>query len=150
MSSVMLIVSLVLSADLACKPLQELTGVVVGVTDGGIITVLDVDEVRHKVRLNAIEAPEKKQAFGTKSKHALSDKIYAKSVVVRWMSKDRYGRILGDVVLGDRLINLEMVAAGYAWHDKKYDQRKEFADAEKTAKQKRLGLWVDSVPSWEY
>ncbi|MDB5821392.1 MAG: uncharacterized protein JWR21_96 [Herminiimonas sp.] len=44
----------------------ELTGRVVGVHDGDTITVLDVGKTQYKIRLAGIDAPELKQAFGSK------------------------------------------------------------------------------------
>ena len=50
---------------LACTANAEtVSGRVVGVADGDTITVLDADKVQHKIRLDGIDAPEKKQAFG--------------------------------------------------------------------------------------
>lgn len=95
---------------------EEIRGKVVSITDGDTITVLDAEKVQHKIRLEGIDAPEKGQAFGTKSKEKLSELVGEKEVAVRWEKKDRYGRILGDVHLDDRLINLEMVQDGLAWH----------------------------------
>ena len=43
----------------------EIIGKVVGVSDGDTITVLDnLDKGKFRIRLNKIDAPEKKQAFG--------------------------------------------------------------------------------------
>ena len=57
---------------LACTVNAEtITGRVVGVADGDTITVLDADKVQHKIRLTGIDAPEKKQAFGNRSKESL-------------------------------------------------------------------------------
>ena len=61
---------------------QILTGRVVGVTDGDTITVLDDQRVQHKIRLAGIDAPEKAQAFGQRSKAFLSLLVFSKSVVV--------------------------------------------------------------------
>ncbi len=44
-------------------------------TDGDTITVLDAAKGQHKIRLEGIDAPESKQAFGTKAKQALSDRV---------------------------------------------------------------------------
>ena len=50
----------------------EIIGKVVGVSDGDTITVLDdMDKGTFRIRLDKIEAPEKKQAFGNKSKQFL-------------------------------------------------------------------------------
>src|SRR5260370_21206980 len=87
--------------------LHELTGKVVHIADGDTLTVLDSDNVQHKIRLAGIDAPEKGQAFGTKAKEVLAEKVQEKTVRVVWKEKDRYGRILGDIHLGNQNINLE-------------------------------------------
>jgi endonuclease YncB( thermonuclease family) len=131
---------------------DEIRGKVVSIADGDTITLLDAAKVQHKIRFQGIDAPEKKQAFGTKSKEVLSEKIGEKEVVVTWKEKDRYGRILGEVMLGNRHINLEMVQDGMAWHYKQYSKSKELANAEDAARKAEEGLWVDKepVPPWEF
>lgn len=49
-----------------------LQGKVIGVSDGDTITVLDENRVAHKVRLAGIDAPEKAQAFGDRSKKQIA------------------------------------------------------------------------------
>ncbi|OYW11352.1 MAG: hypothetical protein B7Z55_19425, partial [Planctomycetales bacterium 12-60-4] len=51
---------------------QEITGKVVGVHDGDTITLLTAEKEQVKVRLEGIDAPELKQAFGNASKQSLS------------------------------------------------------------------------------
>ncbi len=72
--------------------------------------------------------------------------------------RDRYGRIVGKVLLDGIDVCLEQVKAGFAWHYKKYqheqsseDQRL-YADAENKARYERLGLWRENNPNppWEY
>jgi endonuclease YncB( thermonuclease family) len=70
------------------KP-HELTGKVVHIADGDTLTILDADTVQHKIRLSGIDAPEKGQAFGTKAKEALAEKVHEKTVRVVWKEKDR-------------------------------------------------------------
>lgn len=144
--------AIVLLALTATLHADEIRGKVVGIADGDTITVLDAAKVQHKIRLEGIDAPEKGQAFGTKSKVKMSETVGEKDVVVRWSKKDRYGRILGDVYLGDRHINLEMVQDGLAWHFKRYSSAKELAEAEDEARKTKKGLWVDKepVPPWDY
>ena len=113
---------------------EEIRGKVVSIADGDTITVLDADKVQHRIRLEGIDSPEKGQAFGTKAKEKMSKLVGEKEVVVKWSKKDRYDRILGDVYLGDRHINLEMVKDGLAWHFKQYSKSKELADAEEEAR----------------
>ena len=131
---------------------DEFRGKVVSVADGDTITVLDVDKVQHKIRLQGIDAPEKNQAFGSKSKELLTDKIAGHEVLVEWKEKDRYGRILGEVMLGRRHINLEMVQEGMAWHYVQYSKSKELDRAEQGARHARRGLWIDKdpIPPWAF
>ena len=56
---------------------DELRGKVVSIADGDTITVLDANKKQHKVRLTGIDAPEKKQALGAKSKARLGE-LFAK------------------------------------------------------------------------
>lgn len=89
-------------------------GRVVGVSDGDTVTVLDAGRRQHKFRLLGIDAPEKDQDFGERSKQSLSDLVFGKDVMVEYEKKDRYGRTLGKVVVGGRSANLEQVRAGLA------------------------------------
>ena len=63
---------------------EQFTGVVVGVSDGDTVKVLDEMKQVHTVRLMGIDAPEKAQAFGQASKQSLSDLVYMKPVSVEW------------------------------------------------------------------
>ena len=135
-----------------------ITGRVVRVTDGDTIVVLDTNNTQHKIRLTGIDAPERKQAFGTKSKEHLSDSVAGKFVVVEYEKRDYYKRILGKVLLSNQDINLEQIKAGLAWHYKKYqneqtpDDRYIYSKTEIEAKEAKRGLWADPnpVPPWEY
>jgi micrococcal nuclease len=89
-----LILSFVAPA-VADDPPMPFMGKVVKVTDGDTIHVL-LDRETHKIRLLHMDAPESKQAFGTKAKQALSDKVFGKEVKVVWKARDRYKRILGE------------------------------------------------------
>ena len=71
------LVSAVLLAFTSVILADELRGKVVSIADGDTITVLDADKKQHKVRLTGIDAPEKKQAFGAKSKARLGE-LFAK------------------------------------------------------------------------
>ena len=51
---------------------EELLGRVVRVADGDTMTVLAAGNIQEKIRLHGIDAPEKDQAFGQKSKQRLS------------------------------------------------------------------------------
>ena len=130
----------------------ELTGLVVGVSDGDTITVL-VDKTPYKIRLAGIDAPESRQAFGQASKQHLSALVYKKPVTVLWDKKDRYGRTLAKVMVDGTDACLEQVKAGVAWHYKRYEaeqpaqDRGDYAAAEDRAKGERIGLWSDAQPT---
>jgi micrococcal nuclease len=130
---------------------HELRGKVVGVHDGDTMTLL-VDKVEHKIRLDAIDAPEAKQAFGEASRKSLAAMIAGKQAVVEWQKKDRYGRIIGRVSVGGTEVNVLQVAYGMAWHFKEYNKEARFANAESTARQRKIGLWQDAAPvaPWEF
>ena len=129
-----------------------LRGSVVGVIDGDTVKVLDSTRTQHRIRLQGIDAPESKQAYGQRSKQALSKKIFGKTVSVKWKERDRYGRIIGDIYLDNRWINLELVQEGWAWHYKRYSNDKRLAEAEVKARQAQRGLWQDAHPisPWDF
>jgi endonuclease YncB( thermonuclease family) len=147
----LLTTALVCSAVAAADPPPSFTGKVVKIADGDTMTVL-LDKTQHKIRLEGIDAPEKGRAYGTKARQALADKIFGETVRVDWKKRDRYGRIIGRVYLGDRDISLEMVKDGWAWHYKQYSKEAALADAEKEARKAGRGLWADKnpAPPWEW
>ena len=130
----------------------ELIGKVVKVSDGDTVTILSADKTQHKIRLNDIDAPEKKQAFGNKSKDNLSKYIAGKTVTVEYQKKDKYKRVLGTIYYNNTDINLQQVKDGYAWVYKKYSNNQTYYKAEKLARDKRIGLWADKNPlePWEF
>ena len=125
----------------------EIIGKVVGVSDGDTITVLDnLDKGKFRIRLDKIDAPEKKQAFGNKAKQFLSSLIFGKQVSIRYKAIDRYGRIIGLVYCDGAEINLVMVQNGYAWHYNSYDKTPVYIQAEIQARRDKKGLWADPNP----
>ena len=130
----------------------ELIGKVVKVSDGDTVTILASDKTQHKIRLNDIDAPEKKQAFGNKAKDNLSKYIAGKTVTVEYQKKDKYKRVLGTIYYNNTDINLQQVKDGYAWVYKKYSNNQTYYKAEKVARDKRVGLWIDKNPlePWEF
>lgn len=135
-----------------------LVGQVVGVTDGDTVTVLDEQKQQHKVRLAGIDAPEKRQPFGQRSKKALSDSVFGKAVSIEWEKLDRYGRIVGKIIVDAKDVNLSQVEAGLAWWYQRYSAEQSVADqrlyalAEDEAKRERLGLWKETEPvaPWDF
>lgn len=137
---------------------DTLEGRVVGVSDGDTVTVLDDTNTQWKIRLMGIDAPEKKQAFGNRSKESLSALVFDRQVTVEYSKKDKYGRTVGKIVVNDVDANIEQVKAGMAWHYKKYQSEQSDADriaysqAEDRARAGKVGLWLDPEPTppWDW
>ncbi|CAD7288256.1 thermonuclease family protein [Campylobacter suis] len=130
--------------------LFALSGKVIKVSDGDTVTILDNSYTQHRIRLNGIDAPEKKQAYGNKARLFLSDMIAGQMVSVQEHKKDRYGRIVGTIYFNNYDINEQMVLNGYAWAYVKYDKKYKLHEIQ--AKKQGLGLWQDKnpIPPWEF
>ena len=131
---------------------ETLSGRIVGVADGDTVTLLDSQKGLTKIRLHQIDAPEKKQDFGQRSKQSLSELIYGKTVKVDVADIDKYGRTVGKIWSGAMDINLEQVKRGMAWVYEKYAEEPAYFAAERTARMNRTGLWnqPNPTPPWEY
>jgi endonuclease YncB( thermonuclease family) len=146
----------ILALALSFPVWADFTGKVVRIADGDTVTILDEFKVQHKVRLTGIDAPERKQPFGSRSKQSLSNMVFSKTVTVKTDKRDRYGRELGKVLINGMDVNREQIRRGMAWHAYQRDQsasdRQAYADAENKAKDQRRGLWVDSDPlsPWDW
>ncbi|WP_076999122.1 thermonuclease family protein [Variovorax sp. KK3] len=136
-------VSLVANADFSGK--------VVGVLDGDTIDVL-VDLQPRRVRLAEIDAPEKRQPFGTRARQALSGYVFGQTVRVLDDGTDRYGRTIGTVVVDGRSVNRAMVGAGMAWAYRRYLVDQRLIALEAQARKGRRGLWADPGPvaPWDW
>jgi len=151
-----LIPQLLLSVALSLSTMayaETITGRVVGVSDGDTLTILDSTNTQYKIRLAAIDAPEKAQPFGQRGKQKLSDLCFGKSANVQVISTDRYGRSVGDVDCAGVNANEVMVQSGLAWVYRKYDKGHEhFYAIEEDARNVRLGLWAhdNPTPPWEW
>ena len=136
------------------KILDTLQGKVVSVTDGDTVQIqVEADKAPLKVRLDGIDAPEKKQAFGEKSKYALSYLVYGKEVTLEKTGEDRYGRTLGIIKVDGVNANSKMIEYGWAWHYKEYNKDERLAELEANAREQKRGLWLDAtapVPPWDY
>ena len=133
---------------IAC-PLFAFPAKVIKISDGDTITVLN-DKEQTKVRLYGIDAPEKKQDYGQKSRQFLASLIAGQVVEIEQKGKDRYKRTLGIIYYKGQDINAQMVLNGYAWAYVKYSRI--YVDQEKTARENKLGLWQssDPTPPWEW
>lgn len=136
----------------------DYAGRIVGVVDGDTVDLLSLSKELHRIRLAGIDAPERGQPFGAVAKRALSDLVFDRQVVVSASKQDRYGRLVGKILVAGTDANLQMVRNGFAWHYKKYareqssDDRERYAAAEVAARFGRQGLWGDADPvaPWDF
>ncbi len=134
--------------------ISVITGKVIGISDGDTIKILTEDKQELRIRLNGIDCPEKKQAFGTKAKEFTSDLVFGKDVKVISRGTDRYGRVLGEVILEDgRSLNKELLKNGYAWWYEQYAKKEiDLKNLQEQARRDSIGLWKDkeAIAPWEF
>lgn len=133
--------------------IQEFSGKVVGVKDGDTIVVLH-DGKGETIRLYGVDAPEKKQDFGTKAKQFVSDLIFNHDVLVKTHGKDRYGRTIGEVFFNEgQNLNHEIVKYGMGWWYEQYSPHDEdLKKLQNEAQVNKVGLWSmnNPVPPWNF
>lgn len=133
-----------------------------GIADGDTIYVrAPQTQTSYRVRLAMIDAPENDQEYGVEATAALQHLLRgAGPLTLTISSTDRYGRLIA-IVEDDRNrnINLAMVSQGAAWVYTKYAKSGAyagdyslFANAERQAKMRQIGLWQnpEAVEPWRY
>ncbi|CSX10551.1 nuclease [Citrobacter freundii] len=144
---------IVISAFAACSVSADVTGKVVRVLDGDTVDVLSGQRTT-RVRLYGIDAPEKAQAYGQRSRQALTNMVAGKTVTAVGDERDVYGRLLATIMLDTLDINAMQVSDGMAWAYR-YKGRVTIPDylgLEQQAKAAERGLWAQpgAVAPWEW
>ena len=126
-------------------------GTIVKVMDGDTIKVEAITGDTFNVRLNGIDAPEKKQQGGQDA-IAWLDRIKKYRVRIEFTEQDRYGRVLGDAYIGNRWVNYEIALAGWAWSYDKYSDDERLRAAVRYAKRNRRGIWASPkrIAPWDW
>jgi endonuclease YncB( thermonuclease family) len=131
------------------------------------MTVLDAGKQQHRIRINGIDAPEKRQPFGERSRQNLSNLAFQEDARLECHKTDRYGRKVCKVwvrpsdcpTCGKTLdVGHAQVLAGLAWWYRAYakeqsaDDQGRYESAEQEARLRKRGLWQDKepVPPWEW
>ena len=146
---------------------RKLWGTVNSVGLASLLVVATPDDGSRQVRLYGIEPPEQPrgakgpqpetpgQPYGAEALGYVRDLITGKLVRLETFGKDRQGRSLAVVWLGDVNVNLTMVKEGLAWVSPTVGDarvRAELEVAEQQAQKAKYGLWSlpNPEPPWEY
>ncbi|MGP1693540.1 MAG: thermonuclease family protein [Giesbergeria sp.] len=93
-----------------------------------------------KVRLSAIDAPEKRQPFGNVSRQHLAALCFQEQSTITPKARDRYGRTVADVECKGQDAGTEQVRADLAWYYVKYGKGyKHLRTLEAQARQDKRG-----------
>ena len=152
--------ALLFAVPLACAAAPATTTcLVVRIADGDTLTArcgAPGDYQQVKVRLAEIDAPEKAQPFGERSRQSLAAMCAGEQAVLRPTTTDRYGRTVARVECRGRDANSEQVRAGMAWAYTQYQTDPAIPRLELQARRARTGLWSDlgtaaePAPPWEW
>lgn len=134
---------------------------IVGVSDGDTLTArceaqTDREAVTLKVRLAEIDAPEKGQPFGMRSRQHLAELCFHKAAtlapVAAGAGLDRYGRTVAHVTCAGADANVEQVRAGMAWVYDRYIIDRSLYSAQDEARAEARGLWQEAAPiaPWDW
>jgi endonuclease YncB( thermonuclease family) len=137
-----------------------LNGTVVRVQDGDTVVLDTGDEERIEIRLSGVDCPEsawpdrwEAQPGSAEAKEFTRNMVLGKEVTVRLKDEVSYDRAIGEIFVDGRSLNRELLRAGLAWWNKRYEPSdldlKRLAAA---ARKERKGLWQapKPVPPWEH
>lgn len=140
--------------------IETLVCLIVGVTDGDTLTARCGGPGAYaqvKVRLAAIDAPEREQPFGRVSRQALASLCHGEQATLHVRSHDRYGRSIADVTCRNQDASSAQVRAGMAWvYDRYSAGYGHLYPLQDAARKTRSGLWCDldtrqpPMPPWEW
>jgi micrococcal nuclease len=126
---------------------QTTTAKIISIGDGDTITV-QAGSRNTTVRLACIDAPEMKQApFGKQSRDRLQSVLpIGQAVNLRKVDTDKYDRMVAEVYVGQRSINLGLVASGHAVVYRQFlngcnSTKSQYLQTEANAKSQRLAFW---------
>jgi micrococcal nuclease len=117
--------------------------------DGDTVKIKDAS-YEYKLRLTDIDAPERTQAYGLKSRRALMQFCKNAEVKVYISGTDKYQRTLGKLKCNGTDASLFLVKNGHAWFNRRYSMDYSLDLAEQEARKNKLGLWQaeQQTPPW--
>ena len=121
------------------------------VYDGDTVKLrpIHLDSGEIKLRLTDIDAPERNQAYGKKSRRALTKLCKGTNTFVsaQLLGIDKYNRHLGKLQCNNVDASLYLVKQGLAWHNAKYSNDTRIANAASKAREQKIGLWKSKNPT---
>ncbi len=127
------------------------TGDVTHVTDGDSVNA-HIEGTDYEVRLAEIDAPEFGQNGHAQARRNLSRMVLGRTVQLRVIDIDQYGRIVAWLVLNGLEVNRELVRTGHAWAYRDFLLDQTLLDDEAHARSAARGLWREGAPTapWLY
>lgn len=114
--------------------------------DGDTVKIKDA-AYEYKLRITEIDAPERNQSYGKKSRRALMDFCQDANIFVAISGTDKYGRRLGKLLCNQQDVSTHMVKNGHAWFNRKYSMDYMLGLQEDEARGNKLGLWSAKHPT---
>ena len=135
-----------------CLPHDSFEAQCVKVYDGDTIEVMAGGPKSLRVRLHAIDSPEKGQPFSNAASKRTRELIEGRRVRVEVRDRDRYDRLVARIYIDDRDLSEQLISEGLAWHYTRYSSELALGRAQREARKARRGLWQDPdpVPPWEF
>jgi endonuclease YncB( thermonuclease family) len=139
-------------------PSDEKSYKVTKVYTGDIIDIADDTDKEYRISLFGIRAPKLNEDFGTESKQNLSNLILGKTVFIRTRKSENEPNFVAEVISGNTNASIAQLQSGLVWplSDQlsalSENLRRQYYDAELSAKSKKNGLWFgseDAFPTGE-
>lgn len=122
------------------------------VYDGDTVKLINAEGGEIKLRLTNIDAPERNQAYGLKSRRALIQLCQGNNIraTAHITGTDKYHRSLGKLQCNHIDASIYLAEHGLAWHYAQYSSEGSVYNAALKARQQKLGLWAngDAIPPW--
>ena len=154
MRSLLLVLTIIVTPAWA----ETFSGRIVHVADGDTVTLLTQSKQQIRIRISGIDAPEKAQPYGNRSKQNLERLAHSKDAIADCPKKDKYKRYVCKVLVDNLDVGLEQLRSGLAWWYRAYsneqsaEDRTTYETAEIAASKAGIGLWKDdfSMPPWQW
>lgn len=113
--------------------------------DGDTVKIIDAG-FEYKLRITDIDAPERNQTYGKKSRRALMDFCAEANIYVAISGTDKYGRKLGKLRCNNQDVSTYMIQNGHAWFNERYSMDDSLLYQQQQARTNKLGLWKSKKP----